>query len=103
MSESAFLRHKVQEGAVQRYGSPVPDAVQERIDYELGVIDSMGFPAYFLIVADLCEHAHSVGIRVGPGRGSAGGSVVAYCTDITKVDPIKHGLIFERFLNPARI
>jgi DNA polymerase III subunit alpha len=103
MSESQFLRHKVQEGARERYGSPVPDAVQERIDYELGVIDQMGFPAYFLIVADLCEHAREVGIRVGPGRGSAGGSVVAYCTDITKVDPIKHGLIFERFLNPARV
>jgi DNA polymerase III subunit alpha len=103
MSESEFLRHKVEQGARERYGSPIPDAVQERIDYELGVIDQMGFPAYFLIVADLCEHARSVGIRVGPGRGSAGGSVVAYCTDITKVDPIKHGLIFERFLNPARI
>jgi DNA polymerase-3 subunit alpha len=103
MSEAAFLRHKVQEGARERYGAPVPDAVQERIDYELGVIEQMGFPAYFLIVADLCEHARSVGIRVGPGRGSAGGSVVAYCTDITRVDPIAHGLIFERFLNPARL
>jgi DNA polymerase III subunit alpha len=103
MTEAEFLRHKVLEGARERYGSPVPDAVQERIDYELGVIGDMGFPAYFLIVADLCEHARSVGIRVGPGRGSAGGSVVAYCTDITRVDPIRHGLIFERFLNPARI
>ncbi|MFN2369441.1 MAG: hypothetical protein ABR605_10990, partial [Desulfurivibrionaceae bacterium] len=69
----------------------------------LGVIEEMGFPAYFLIVADLCAHARSEGIRVGPGRGSAGGSVVAYCTDITRVDPIRHGLIFERFLNPARL
>jgi DNA polymerase-3 subunit alpha len=103
MTEAEFLRHKVMEGARERYGSPVPDAVQERIDYELRVIGDMGFPAYFLIVADLCEHARSVGIRVGPGRGSAGGSVVAYCTDITRVDPIRHGLIFERFLNPARI
>lgn len=103
MDESSFLRHEVLEGAKERYGTPIPDAVMERIDYELGVIDQMGFPAYFLIVADLCRHAREVGIRVGPGRGSAGGSVVAYCTDITKVDPIKHGLIFERFLNPARI
>ncbi|MEX1161993.1 MAG: DNA polymerase III subunit alpha [Nitriliruptor sp.] len=103
MTEAEFLRHKVLEGARRLYGTPIPDAVQERIDYELRVVGDMGFPAYFLIVADLCEHARSVGIRVGPGRGSAGGSVVAYCTDITRVDPIKHGLIFERFLNPARI
>ncbi len=103
MSEAQFLRHKVWEGARARYGDPVPTAVSERVEYELGVIEQMGFPAYFLIVADLCAHARAEGIRVGPGRGSAGGSVVAYCTDITRVDPIKHGLIFERFLNPARI
>jgi DNA polymerase III subunit alpha len=103
MSEAEFLRAKVWEGARERYGDPVPTAVAERVEYELSVIEQMGFPAYFLIVADLCEHARSVGIRVGPGRGSAGGSVVAYCTDITRVDPIRHGLIFERFLNPARI
>ena len=103
MSEAEFLRAKVWQGAAQRYGDPVPTVVAERVEYELGVIEQMGFPAYFLIVADLCEHARSVGIRVGPGRGSAGGSVVAYCTDITRVDPIRHGLIFERFLNPARV
>jgi DNA polymerase III subunit alpha len=103
MSEAAFLGQKVWQGAKARYGDPVPTAVAERVEYELGVIEQMGFPAYFLIVADLCEHARSQGIRVGPGRGSAGGSVVAYCTDITRVDPIKHGLIFERFLNPARL
>ena len=103
MSESEFLRHKVWAGAKRRYGDPVPSVVAERVEYELGVIEQMGFPAYFLIVADLCEHARAEGIRVGPGRGSAGGSVVAYCTDITRVDPIKHGLIFERFLNPARV
>jgi len=102
MSESQFLRQKVWDGARERYGDPVPEPVARRAEYELDVIDQMGFPAYFLIVADLCEHARSVGIRVGPGRGSAGGSVVAYCTDITRVDPIKHKLIFERFLNPAR-
>ncbi len=102
-TEAEELRHKVWQGAARRYGDPVPSAVAERVAYELDVIEKMGFPAYFLIVADLCEYARSAGIRVGPGRGSAGGSVVAYCTDITMVDPIKHGLIFERFLNPARI
>ena len=103
MSESEFLREKVWAGARARYADPVPGPVAERVEYELGVIEQMGFPAYFLIVADLCEYARAEGIRVGPGRGSAGGSVVAYCTDITRVDPIKHGLIFERFLNPARL
>ncbi|MEX0705491.1 MAG: DNA polymerase III subunit alpha, partial [Nitriliruptoraceae bacterium] len=103
MTEAEYLRHLVVEGARRRYGDPVPDEIARRVDYELSVIEQMGFPAYFLIVADLCEHAREVGIRVGPGRGSAGGSVVAYCTDITRVDPIRHGLIFERFLNPARL
>lgn len=102
-TEAEHLRAMVLEGARERYGSPLPTTVAERVEYELGVIEQMGFPAYFLIVADLCRHARSVGIRVGPGRGSAGGSVVAYCTDITRVDPIRHGLIFERFLNPARL
>ena len=102
LSEAAYLRQLVQEGARRLYGNPIPEAVHERIEYELGVIERMGFPAYFLIVADLCRYARSVGIRVGPGRGSAGGSAVAYCTGITTVDPIKHGLIFERFLNPDR-
>ena len=102
-SEAEELHHKVWEGARRHYGDPVPTAVAERVGYELKVIEEMGFPAYFLIVADLCTYARSAGIRVGPGRGSAGGSVVAYCTDITTVDPIKHGLIFERFLNPARL
>ncbi len=102
MDEATYLRHKVLEGARRRYGDPVPETVAQRVEYELSVIEQMGFPAYFLIVADLCEYARRAGIRVGPGRGSAGGSVVAYCADITRVDPIKHGLIFERFLNPAR-
>lgn len=101
-TEQQQLRDDVLEGAARLYGSPLPGEVAERIDYELRVIEDMGFPAYFLIVADLCRHAREVGIRVGPGRGSAGGSVVAYCTGITTVDPIRHGLIFERFLNPAR-
>ncbi len=103
LDEAAYLRQQVWAGARRRYGDPVPAAVAERVEYELSVIEEMGFPAYFLIVADLCAHARSEGIRVGPGRGSAGGSVVAYCTDITRVDPLKHGLIFERFLNPARL
>ncbi len=100
-TEAEELRAMVERGARERYGE-VATEVRERIDYELGVIESMGFPAYFLIVADLCDYARRVGIRVGPGRGSAGGSVVAYCTGITRVDPIRHGLIFERFLNPDR-
>jgi DNA polymerase III subunit alpha len=103
MTEGEFLRHKVWQGARRQYGDPVPSEVAERIEYELSVIEQMGFPAYFLIVADLCEYARSAGIRVGPGRGSAGGSVVAFCTQITKVDPIRYGLIFERFLNPSRV
>lgn len=103
LTEAEYLRHRVYEGAAERYGSPVPDDVRTRLDYELQVIEQMGFPAYFLIVADLCEYARSAGIRVGPGRGSAAGCAVAYCTGITDLDPIRHGLIFERFLNPERV
>ncbi len=102
LNEGEYLRQKVWQGARERYGDPIPDEVRRRVEFELEVIERMGFPAYFLIVADLCAYARGSGIRVGPGRGSAGGSVVAYCTDITRVDPIRHGLIFERFLNPAR-
>ncbi len=75
----------------------------DRIDYELSVIDAMGFPGYFLVVADICRYARDHGIGLGPGRGSATGSMVAYCTGITQLDPIEHKLIFERFLNPERI
>ena len=103
LTEADFLRQKVYEGAARRYGDGLGDEVRRRLDYELGVINQMGFPAYFLIVADLCEYARSVGIRVGPGRGSAAGCAVAYCTGITDLDPIEHGLIFERFLNPERV
>jgi DNA polymerase-3 subunit alpha len=103
LTEAAYLRQKVFAGAAGRYGDPLPAEVVQRLEYELGVIEQMGFPAYFLIVADLCEHARKVGIRVGPGRGSAAGCAVAYCTGITDLDPIEHGLIFERFLNPERI
>jgi len=102
-TEAEELRHKVEQGARRRYGDVLPDEVRARLDHELRVIEQMGFPAYFLIVADLCDHARSAGIRVGPGRGSAAGCAVAYCTGITDLDPIAHGLIFERFLNPERV
>jgi DNA polymerase III subunit alpha len=96
-----YLRELVYEGAVQRYGSVTPD-IRERIDHELGVIVRMGFAGYFLIVWDLIRFARENGIRVGPGRGSAAGSVVSYCLRITDLDPLRYGLIFERFLNPER-
>ncbi len=101
LTEDSYLRHLVLEGAATRYGSLGPQ-VQERIDYELKVISEMGFSAYFLIVWDLIMYAHKRGIRTGPGRGSAAGSIVAYCLRITALDPIEFGLIFERFLNPGR-
>ncbi|MCC7478223.1 DNA polymerase III subunit alpha [bacterium] len=101
-AQDAWLRHLVHEGARKRYGSISPE-LQERIDYELGVIIPKGFTTYFLICHDFCDFARSKGIPVGPGRGSAAGSVVAYCLEITDLDPIKYGLYFERFLNPERI
>ncbi len=100
--ETTELRDKVFTGAQRRYGSTLPDSVVERLEHELKIIEQMGFPAYFLIVADLCEHARRRGIRVGPARGSVGGSAVAFCAGITEIDPLEHGLIFERFLNPER-
>ncbi len=100
--EAVELRDNVFTGAARRYGDPLPQGVFERLEHELKIIEQMGFPAYFLIVADLCEHARRRGIRVGPARGSVGGSAVAYCTGITEIDPLEHGLIFERFLNPER-
>ncbi len=98
----AYLRHLAHRGAEERYGAPLPEVVVGRLDYELGVISSMGFSDYFLVVWDLIDHARSKGIRVGPGRGSAAGCCVAYCLRIVDLDPIAHGLIFERFLNPGR-
>lgn len=100
-TEDTYLRELVLEGAARRYG-PLDPEVQERIDYELKVISEMGFSAYFLIVWDIIAYAASRNIRVGPGRGSAAGSIVAYCLEITALDPIEFGLIFERFLNPGR-
>ena len=107
LTEADELRRRTYEGALRRYHSntpeELPDEVRSRITYELGVINQMGFPAYFLIVADLCDYARRVGIRVGPGRGSAAGCIVSYCTGITQLDPLEYGLLFERFLNPERI
>ncbi|MFW5930390.1 MAG: DNA polymerase III subunit alpha [Desulfosalsimonas sp.] len=109
-SESELFEEKVRSGFESRMGkirkkNPDVDeaAYRERIDYEIGVINSMGFPGYFLIVADFIEYAKNRSIPVGPGRGSAAGSLVAYCLGITDIDPIENGLIFERFLNPARL
>jgi DNA polymerase III subunit alpha len=102
-TEMTWLRKETQRGAVRRYGDPVPQHVLDRIEYELGVIEQMGFPGYFLVVADICQYARDSGIWVGPGRGSATGSMVAYVTGITELDPIEHSLLFERFLNPERI
>ena len=91
------------EGLRARYGDPPPAEALERADYELGVIERMGFSAYFLIVWDFVKYAKDSGIAVGPGRGSAAGSLVAYCLQITDVDPLRYGLLFERFLNPERV
>jgi DNA polymerase-3 subunit alpha len=98
----SWLRAEVERGAAERYGLPLPPTARDRIDYELQVIDQLGFAGYFLIVADLCRHAREHGIRVGPGRGSAAGSCVSYCLRVTDLDPIAYGLMFERFLNPGR-
>jgi len=102
-SEAEYLRTRVEEGLRTRYGDPVPASARERADYELGVIDRMGFNAYFLIVWDFVKYAKDSGIAVGPGRGSAAGSIVAYSLAITDVDPLRYDLLFERFLNPERV
>ena len=99
----AFLCHLTYKGAAERYGDTLNDEQAERIEFELKTICSMGFPDYFLIVQDFIAAARSEGISVGPGRGSAAGSAVAYCLKITNIDPIKYDLLFERFLNPDRI
>ena len=97
-----YLEHVVFEGLKKRYGDPIPDSIVERAKYELGVINHMGFPAYFMITWDFIHFAKTHDIPVGPGRGSAAGSVVAYALEITDIDPIYHKLLFERFLNPER-
>ncbi|MGD9556946.1 MAG: DNA polymerase III subunit alpha [Mangrovibacterium sp.] len=101
--ESDYLSHLAYKGAKERYGDPLPEEVQERLDFELDVIKTMGFPGYFLIVQDFINAAREMGVLVGPGRGSAAGSVVSYCVGITNIDPIRYDLLFERFLNPDRI
>ncbi len=100
--ENAYLRHLTYEGAKERYGE-ITDEIRERLDFELATIERTGYPGYFLIVQDFCAEARRRGVSVGPGRGSAAGSAVAYCTKITNVDPIKYDLLFERFLNPDRV
>src|SRR6266545_3589139 len=97
-----MLRRLATEGLRRRYGDPAPAEAVERLEFELGVIGEMGFESYFLIVWDFVRYAKDSGIAVGPGRGSAAGSIVAYCLNITDLDPIDNGLLFERFLNPAR-
>ncbi len=101
-TESSFLRELVFEGAHRRYGASLSAEVTDRIEHELKIVDEMGFPAYFLIVWDLIRYARENGIRTGPGRGSAAGSIIAYSLQITDLDPLQYGLIFERFLNPGR-
>ncbi|PKD43149.1 DNA polymerase III subunit alpha [Rhodohalobacter barkolensis] len=101
-TEDDYLRHLTIEGAKKHYGE-LTDEVTERIDHELNIIKTMGFAGYFLIVQDFIIKAKEMGVYVGPGRGSAAGSVVAYCTGITNIDPLKYDLLFERFLNPERV
>ncbi len=102
--EADYLRHLTFEGANQKYPQPLADNVVQRIESELRTIEWMGFPGYFLIVQDFINHSREkLGVIVGPGRGSAAGSVVAYCLGITAIEPLKYGLLFERFLNPDRI
>ena len=101
-TEVTFLRKLVEAGTHERYGTEPGAEVWERAEHELKIIEEMGFPAYFLIVWDLIRHARDNGIRVGPGRGSAAGSIVSYVLRITDIDPLRYGLIFERFLNPGR-
>ncbi|MFM7490999.1 MAG: DNA polymerase III subunit alpha [Actinomycetota bacterium] len=102
-TEDSWLVKEAERGMKERFGIEISDQYQERLNYELGVMTKMGFAGYFLVVADLVSQAKREGIRVGPGRGSAAGSLVSYCLGITALDPIKHGLLFERFLNPERI
>ncbi len=101
-SQDEYLRHLTFEGARKRYGTLSPN-VEERLNFELEVIKNSGYPGYFLIVQDFTNSARQLGVSVGPGRGSAAGSAVAYCLGITNMDPIKYDLLFERFLNPERV
>ena len=102
-NEDSWFVKEVQNGLLRRYSGSIPDAVQKQADYEVGVITQLGFSGYFLVVADFINWAKAQGIRVGPGRGSAAGSMASYAMGITELDPLEHGLIFERFLNPERV
>jgi DNA polymerase-3 subunit alpha len=102
-SEATWFEQEVAAGMDRRYKGQIPEAQAKQVSYEVEVIKQMGFPGYFLVVADFIAWARAQGIRVGPGRGSAAGSIVAYALGITELDPVKHGLIFERFLNPERV
>ncbi|HIE16451.1 MAG TPA: DNA polymerase III subunit alpha, partial [Bacteroidales bacterium] len=102
-SEGDYLKFLVYEGAKKRYGNNLTEEIKNRIDFELHTVIDMGYPGYFLIVWDLIRHARQMGVSVGPGRGSAAGSIISYVLEITQIDPIKYGLLFERFLNPERI
>ncbi|MFI9158722.1 DNA polymerase III subunit alpha [Kitasatospora aureofaciens] len=102
-TQASYLRKKIEVGLKHRYGDNPSQEVLDRVELEMGVITPMGFDAYFLVVADICQYGRDNGIPVGPGRGSAAGSMVAYLTGITQLDPLEHDLLFERFLNPERI
>src|SRR5665811_1126923 len=102
-TEGAYLRELCEKGIVRRYGAEPSAEARERLEFELGVIGEMGFNAYFLIVWDFVKYAKDSGIAVGPGRGSAAGSIIAYSLQITDVDPLRYDLLFERFLNPERV
>ena len=101
--ENNYLKHLTFVGAKERYGEELDAETKERLDFELMIIEKTGYPGYFLIVWDLIKAARNMGVSVGPGRGSAAGSVVAYCLKITNIDPLKYNLLFERFLNPDRV
>lgn len=101
-SQDEYLKHITFEGAKKRYGDSMTPEVEDRLNFELFTVKTMGFAGYFLIVADFINHGRNIGVFVGPGRGSAAGSAVAYCIGITNIDPLKYNLLFERFLNPDR-
>ena len=102
-TEASWFEKEVFGGLAKRFGGEIPDRHRKQAEYEVGVIQQMGYSGYFLVVADFINWARAQGIRVGPGRGSAAGAIVAYALGITELDPIEHGLIFERFLNPSRV
>ncbi len=102
-TQSSWLRKEIEDGITLRFGDNPPADLRERVELEMSVIEPMGYSSYFLIVADICRYARENGVPVGPGRGSAAGSMVSYLTQIIEVNPMQHGLLFERFLNPERI